>query len=120
MNDYVPNPANYVMKGNPIPAAVTAAPPPDLSKLDEMTKEELITLIRLSNADQIAIALMDEEEIARAMLHKLAVNALTSKDARQTLENVKEWIDRVKGKAMQREMRAIAVVQPDVKITFVD
>lgn len=97
MTDYIPNPANYTMKGNlPKPAEI-AQNAPDLSRLEEMTREEWGALADIK---------------LKELLHTATGPLL--------LAVIRESKDRLEGKPMQREMRAIAVVQPDVKITFVD
>lgn len=99
MSDYIPNPANYTMKGNANPPVVQAQEAPDIDKLEGMTRDELIALVRLCNAEQIAIAGLTEDQIAEAMLFRIASDGLTSKDAKRALENFNAWLDRVKGKA---------------------
>ena len=110
---FIPDPLNYEMKKNPPKNGATYSQPhgltdEQLAQVDSMAREELIALVQRCNPDYVGIALLTEDEIAEAMLLKLAVNALTSRDAKQTLENINAWLDRKKGKAIQRIDQRIA------------
>lgn len=74
----------------------------NLSHLDEMTREQLITFIRCCIPEPASIALMTEDETADAMMLKLAIMAIKSDEAKTTLDCVNAWLDRKKGKAVQR------------------
>ncbi len=73
-----------------------------LAKIKEMPKSELIDLIMRVSGAMWGVGIMNEEQTAEAMLLKIAINGLTSNDAKTTLENVNAWLDRKKGKAVQR------------------
>lgn len=96
----------HQLQPNDVETASNAITEAQLSRLDSMSREELVGLVRLCNVDAVAIALMSKAEIAESMLQKLAVNALTSKDAKQTLENVNAWLDRERGKAAAIQVNA--------------
>lgn len=102
MDNYVPNPANYVMKGNPIPAAVPSYQPPDLSKLDQMTREELIALIKTVSSALWGYALLSKEEKQEALRLKVYAIAMGSAQDAVTLKAANDWLDREEGKATQR------------------
>lgn len=102
MTDYIPDPfKNYVPKGNPPPAQRPEQEAPDLSRLDGMTREELIGLIRRVSGAMWGIGLSTPEEIADAMKLKLATGGLTEKDMYKALPLMREWFDRQMGKAAQ-------------------
>lgn len=101
METYTPDPfKNYQMKGAPAsPASPDNAP--DLSRLDDMTVEELRGLVRRVSGAIWGIALQTPEEIAEAMKLKLAAGGLTEKDMFKALPLMREWFDRQIGKASQ-------------------
>jgi len=70
-----------------------------LERIEAMSKPELVNyIIKRVPGAVLRVACMTEEETYQAMLHKLAVGGLTSDDARDTLNYIREWIDRKKGK----------------------
>lgn len=81
----------------------------DLGALDGMSREELISLIKGVSGPMWGIGLKTKEEIADAMLFKLAHTALTSKDAKDMMAAIREWLDRVNGKAVQPIVGAMKV-----------
>lgn len=107
MNDKYENyppelhPANYTMKGNPPRQDVVPQEQPDLSRLDDMTKEELIKLIKRVSGAMWGIGMMNPQDIANSMKLKLAHGGLTEKDMWKALPLMKEWFDRELGKAPQ-------------------
>ena len=102
MTDFIPDPfKNYVMKGNAPAPAEKPQEALDLSRLDGMTRDELIALVRLCNADRVAVAVMSPEEIVSAFKLKLAVGGITEKDMFKALPLMREWFDRQLGKAPQ-------------------
>jgi hypothetical protein len=72
-----------------------------LSKLDDLSKAELIALIKRVSGACWGVGLMSKEETAEAMLLRLAVDGLTTDDARQALANINAWLDRERGKPAQ-------------------
>lgn len=72
---------------------------PDLSRLADMTKEELIVL--LSQIRGIEYALMTEDEQYEAACRKLFMGGMSEKDIWKALPSLKEWMDRRKGKPAQ-------------------
>lgn len=73
----------------------------EIAKLDDMSKVELIGVIRRCYATKARVMLMGEEEQARAMLDALAVMALTGDDDKAVLSAIREWLDRKQGKPAQ-------------------
>ncbi len=114
MNDTIPSPLkNFTPRQNP-PKQTIAVESDDLSRLDSLSREELIALVR--RLDGAAIGMMTKEEVAEAMLFKLAHTALTSRDTKDTLAAIREWLDRSEGKPMQRQQMLVAVADAgDVK-----
>ncbi len=82
------------------PAAAISAE--DMAKLDDMSRGELIALIRRVSGAIWGIGMLDEDRTAEAMMLKLAINGLTTQDTREALANISQWLDRKKGKAIQR------------------
>jgi hypothetical protein len=80
--------------------AQTALSDTQLAKLDNMTKEELIALIRLCNAEQIGIALMTPDEVKAATRLRLAVMAISNKDDKVALQAIQQLLDRLEGKPL--------------------
>lgn len=80
----------------------------DFSRLDSLTRDELITLIK--TLPGVSTAMLTKEEIGEAMMVKLAHTALTSRDVKDTLAAIKEWLDREHGKPMQRQQSLVATV----------
>lgn len=101
----IPDPANYVMKGNkekPIRSDSSAIDERTLGTLHDMTKEQLIELINRVSGAMWGIGVKNDEEIAEAMMLRLAIDALTTRDAKQALANINAWLDRQQGKPTQR------------------
>ena len=109
------------LTGDPLPLSNRATPKADtggitaetLAKLDAMSKEQLITLIRRVSGAVWGVGLMDDNALADAMLLKLASNGLASADAREALANIREWLDRKQGKSIERhqvDQRVLMVV----------
>lgn len=74
----------------------------DLTRLDEMSREELVALVKtICGARWGEVAGMTEDEIADSMKLKLAHGGLTQTDIWKALPAMKEWFDRAKGKAPQ-------------------
>lgn len=92
MSDYVPNPANYVMKG------AEKIAPKEYPKLDTMTRDELLALCK--RCGMVEQALMTKEEVAEAMKVRLAHIALTG-DVKDALAAIERWLDREHGKPVQ-------------------
>jgi hypothetical protein len=74
-----------------------------LSRLEEMPRAELRTLLERINPDKLRVLAMSEEEQAQAMLDALAIMALTSDDDKAVLNAIREWLDRKQGKSIQRQ-----------------
>lgn len=97
MSEYIPSPLhNFTPRQNPKPVLDT----PDLSRIEHLSKPELISLVERMSRQCGLVASMTEEELAQAMMDKLAHTALSS-NGKDTLNAIREWLDRVKGKPIQ-------------------
>lgn len=81
---------------------LTAQEPLDLSALDSMNAEELRALVRRCCPDKARVLMMTEDQQGQAMIDMLAITALTTGDRKEARECGKEWLDRIKGKPVQR------------------
>jgi hypothetical protein len=72
-----------------------------LNKLEAFSKPELIKLIRKVSGAVWGIGIMSDDEAFEAVRLKLLHTGLTSESANTSLNVIKEWIDRTKGKAPQ-------------------
>ncbi len=123
--DYPPelHPANYVMKGNPpkqdaIKTNASELTEAQLSRLEDMGRDELIALVRRMACQCGMVAAMTEDETAQAMMDTLAHTALKPiiqglnmrADIQSRLNSIDKWLDRTKGKAIQRiDQRVLTV-----------
>ena len=109
MEDVIPNPLkNFTPRQNPVKAdqPPAASPAPDIAGLDDMTREQLIALVRRFASQCGMVAMMTDEETAQAMLDVLAETALKpvapgvnmKADITSRLNAVEKWLDRKKGK----------------------
>lgn len=112
MSSFTLNPDNYQMKGNlPKSAAATtqADSIPNLTRLDEMSREELIALVERMARQCGMVASMTKEETAQAMRDVLAETALRpivaglnmKADIMSRMAAIDKWLDRAEGKAKQ-------------------
>ena len=116
-------PPDYYRRSNGMLHQITANSTPDaslcvlnseqLTRLASLSRDELITLLRLCNAEQIGVALMTPQEIVQAFKIRLATGGLTERDMFKALPLMREWFDREMGKAPQ----SIAMVVEDKGIT---
>ncbi len=111
---YIPDPANYTPKGNPFPKnaginrpeAQTPIASHELEKLEGMSRDELLALVRRFTCQCGYAATMTDEETAQAMMDTLAETALKpvvhgtsmKADIAARLTAVEKWLDRKKGK----------------------
>ena len=72
-----------------------------LSTLHDMSKDALIELIKRVSGAMWGVGLMTKQETGEAMLLRLAIDALSTDDARVALANIREWLDRERGKPAQ-------------------
>lgn len=72
-----------------------------LDKLETFSKSELIKLIRKVSGAIWGIGIMNDDEAFEAVRLKLLHTGLTSESANSSLNVLKEWSDRTKGKAPQ-------------------
>lgn len=80
---------------SPSPAPLTGE---ELDRLEQMSREELIALVRASNAEYIAIGMMSQEEIKLNTRVRLAQIALRNKDDKVALQAIQQLLDRLEGK----------------------
>lgn len=119
MENFTPDPfKNYVMKG----AKELPAPPPptitpaQIEKIEAMTRDELITLVKRLACQCGLVASMTREETAQAMLDELATYALRpmlgtalKADINARILAIDKWLDRTEGKAVQKQMIAAKI-----------
>lgn len=95
----------------------------DLARLDGMSREELVKLIRTvsgagwgnignTGADLISHYLRTHDEVSEAIKLRLATGGLTEKDMFKALPLMREWMDRQTGKPAQSI--AMTVKQDDL------
>ena len=72
-----------------------------LEKLEEMSKDELIKLIRKVGGAMFGVGLLNDDEAFEAVKLKLLNMGLSYESASNSLPSLKEWADRAKGKAVQ-------------------
>lgn len=116
---YTPDPfKNFTPRPNAQTAIVTAPSDPQspidpatLAALEGMTKAELVGLIRRCCPEKARVLMMTEDQQGQAMVDMLAITALTGTDRREARECGKEWMDRIKGKPVQRQIAAVAVAE---------
>lgn len=77
---------------------VEPLPDADLSRLDAMSKEELVGLVRLCNTVQIGYALLTDEERKLALRVKLMELAMKADDDKVALNAINQLLDRIEGK----------------------
>ena len=112
-------PDNQIATGRP-PGSVNITTPwfngeitdSDISRLETMSKSQLITLLKTLGG-VVGYALMDEEEKLKAAELKLYGLAMKSNEVHKVIPAIKEWYDRTKGKAPQS-------ISLDVKDTRMD
>lgn len=73
----------------------------ELRNLDQLTKEELITLVRRLPAAGIAHALLTKEEKRERLKLKVYAIAMESDNDASVLKAANDWLDREDGKAAQ-------------------
>ncbi len=85
---------NKVQLGGPITQET-------IDKLETFSKSDLIKLIRKVSGAIWGIGIMSDDEAFEAVRLKLLHTGLTSESANSSLNVLKEWSDRTKGKAPQ-------------------
>lgn len=115
MEDIIPNPLkNFTPRQNPpkpvVDSTPTNTPPsPSIEKLEGMSREELIALVRRISGANGHIFTMTKEETAQAMRDVLAETALkpivaglnVKADIMARMTAIDKWLDRSEGKAAQ-------------------
>ncbi len=107
-----------------------------LERLEGCSREELIALVRRSNADLVRVCMMSKEETAQAMRDKLAEIALKplvpgmniKADISSCISAIDKWLDRAEGKPVgaatnisigggtgDRQIRVVFVNAEDVR-----
>lgn len=83
-------------------APPASAPIPfDAGKLEGMTKEELIALLKRIAGAFLGCAVMTDDEAYEAACLKLLHGGLSERDVWKALPTLKEWMDRRRGKPAQ-------------------
>lgn len=82
----------------------------ELAGIERLSKDELIAIIERMARQCGLVACMNEEDIRRAFLDRMAYIGLTGK-AEQALAAMEKRMDRVDGKPMQRQQSLIAVAE---------
>jgi len=72
-----------------------------LNKLETFSKPQLIALIKKVSGSIWGVGIMSDDEAYEAVRLKLLHTGLTSESANSSLNVLKEWTDRTKGKAAQ-------------------
>ncbi len=88
-------------KQDPIGSDSNAIDAQTLATLHSMDNNALVSLITRIGGAMWGIGLMNETQTAEAMLLRLAIDGLTSKDARIARDNINAWLDRKQGKPLQ-------------------
>lgn len=99
-NGYYRNTSGMVMQ-IPIASEQPAAKPlsaVEIERLEGMTREELVGLVRASNAEYVGIGLMSQEEIKLSTRIRLAQIALRNPDDKVALQAIQQLLDRLEGK----------------------
>ena len=73
-----------------------------LANLENLSKAQLINIIKRVGGAIWGVGIMTDDEAYEAVRLKLLHTGLTSESANSSLNVLKEWIDRTKGKAVQR------------------
>lgn len=100
-------PPDYYRRSNgmlhQIPAdnAPVASETPDLTRLDEMSREELITFIKTVSGAIWGYALDDNEQKAEAARLKLYNMGMSATEVHKVVPALDKWFDRTAGKAPQ-------------------
>jgi len=90
-----------------------------LERIEAMSQPELVNyIIKRVPGAVLRVACMTEEETYEAMLLKLAVGGLTSHDARDTLNYIREWLDRKKGKPVGSSPQIQLAASGDLNVTI--
>lgn len=105
---YIPDPANYTMKGNGSKPVILPESP-DIPRLDTLSREELIALVERMARQCGMVAAMSDAETAQAMLDELAHTALKpivagvnmKADIQSRMNAIDKWLDRKQGKPQQ-------------------
>ena len=71
-------------------------------KLKDMSKDQLLTIIKNIGGAMWSIGIKTDDEIAEAMRLKMAIQGLTEPKIAKSLPAMREWFDRTQGKATQR------------------
>jgi hypothetical protein len=92
---------NGMLHQIPVIDAVAASNAPDLSRLGDMSREELITLIKMVSGAIWGYALLDDTQKVEAARLKLYNLGMTSTEVHKVVPALDKWFDRSLGKAPQ-------------------
>jgi hypothetical protein len=105
------------------PSAINVMDDAMLSSLGDMSKEELITLIRriCGASGGIELALMTQDEIKDATRLRLAGIAIRNPDDKVALQAIQQLLDRIEGKPVGSStvMNIGATEGGQIKVVFV-
>lgn len=73
-----------------------------MAKIETYSKGDLLNLIRKVGGAIWGVGIMTDDEAYEAARMKLLHTGLTSESANTSLNTLREWIDRTKGRAVQR------------------
>ena len=118
--DYLHPAKNFVPRGNPPKQETKSEPVEDMGSIDlpSLPRDALEALCRRLLCQCGQAATMTEDEIAQAMLDKLANGGLSQVDMFKALPMMREWFDRKRGKpaqsvAMTIEDKGLGKLQDD-------
>ncbi len=94
---------------NPSHSPVLKLTPQDIDKLENMTREELLVLVKRMACQCGLVAIMTPEEIDQAHMDRLASDGIQSKDARHALGAIRERFDRRIGRPMQTVHQTVSL-----------
>lgn len=109
--------AGYTHKHKPFASGTITAQ--DIEALETLSKPQLINLIKKVSGAVWGIALKTDEEAYEAVRLKMLNSGLSEENIGKSLPALKEWLDRTKGKPIQRIDQKIdqRIVRADEKPT---
>lgn len=81
----------------------------ELRRLGEMTREELVGIVRACNADSVRVLMLSEEQQGQLVLDTLLVTAVNAADRKEARESAKLWMDRRLGPIVQKQASLVAI-----------
>ena len=96
-----PPPMKPVKQREPVESGKGSIPPSDLARMDVMSREELLGLIKRVAGAIWGYALKDDTEKAEAARLKLYNLGMSSEEVHKVVPALDKWFDRTQGKAPQ-------------------